>query len=76
MSRAKLPACLLYAGALGHTWLVTCDDGAGGERLVLHANDGVSAAEYFDELGEKARGIYARSGKSWRRVSRAAAVLS
>lgn len=76
MSRAEFPRCLLFAGALGHTWFVTADDGAGGERLVLHANDGVRAAECFDELGDKARGIYQLVDRRWRRVSRAAAVLS
>ena len=75
MSRRELPSCLIGAGMLGHTWLVTRLDKEGNECLLGEMSDGASAATFFDEEPSALR-IFTRHRKSWKEVSRAMAVIS
>lgn len=72
---AMLPPCLVGAGFLGHTWIVTVLAADGSERIYLQACRGEDAVRVFDEA-PAASAIYTRKGKSWRRVSRAAAAIA
>jgi hypothetical protein len=78
----KLPECLYGAGALGHTWVTTCLGSAPGEHnaesIYCQASFGADAVRALDELsgsvGQPGH-LYERRGRSWKRVSRAYAML-
>ena len=78
MSKAKPPACLMYAGTLGHRWASTYTDSDGVEHLRCECNEGPHAVETADEdeaAGRPAR-IWNRTRKGWREVTRSLAMIS
>lgn len=74
--KSEIPACLVGAGILGHTWFVTVKGREGGERLSLSCNDGSSAATYFDQNRDTAVAIYTIEKRRIKRVSYTRAVIS
>jgi hypothetical protein len=78
MTSSNLPSCLIGAGMLGHTWCTTRLGSAPGEHntesIYCQASYGADAVRALDELGRGGY-LYERRGRSWRRVSRAYALL-
>jgi hypothetical protein len=83
MSKSKAPECIRYAGALGHTWIVTSKHAEEAERVRCECNDGPYAARVAGEAEEQ-EGVSARiwhrewrhRGRRWIEVSRSAAMIA
>lgn len=71
MSRAAVPSCLAWAGALGHPWIVVTRTGSAAWRVGAEVNDGPRAAELHDaaiEQGAEAMIFRRRGGFGKRRA--------
>ena len=65
----KLPACLRYAGQLGHEYVVTRRVGDGNEEVYVECNNTQRARDQYLSVPPDARGgIYRRRAKGWKRV--------
>lgn len=75
-TKLKTPDCLVGAGFLGHTWAVTATSkDTGGECLRGQTSSGPDAVRIFDEYPDS-RAIYTRVRKTWKKVSRSAAMIA
>jgi hypothetical protein len=76
---SKLPICLIGAGVLGHTWTATRLGNAPGDHntefILCQASYGADAVRALDEHGGPGGFLYERHRRTWKRVSRAYALL-
>jgi len=74
--RAPLPACLEFAGVLGHTWITTAYEPAGGERIYCQCSDGPRAYAALQDCAKYGGRIFTRTRKGWREVRPTLAAIS
>jgi hypothetical protein len=84
MTTVRNPSCLIGAGMLGHTWVATAiSSETFVERIMCQASFGADAVRALDDMTlpaviskkELPGYIYERTGRKWKRVTRAYALL-